>query len=349
MKKFFAVIGNPPYQDESLGGNDRYAPQIYNTFIDESYQVADMTVLVHPGRFLFNAGSTPKAWNKKMLNDEHFCILDYKNDAREVFPNTSITGGVAISYHSHKKTFTPIEVFSPFQEVNSIRNKVVKSEDFKSLSNIVVSAYSYHFSDKLYEQYPELKGTLSDGHDYDLKSNVFDLLSDVFYDKAVESDMLAIYGRQNNDRCFKFIKKEYIVAPSNVDKYKIFVAGADGAAGTIGKPIPARICGNPVIGEPNVGATESFLSVGSFKSRKEASNALNYLKTKFARFQLGILKATQAITPEKWKYVPLQDFSSKSDIDWTKSVHEIDLQLYKKYGLSKDEKDFIETHVKEMV
>jgi type II restriction enzyme len=73
------------------------------------------------------------------------------------------------------------------------------------------------------------------------------------------------------------------------------------------------------------------------------------LKTKFARFQLGILKATQAITPEKWKYVPLQDFTSKSDIDWTKSVHEIDLQLYKKYGLSKEEKDFIETHVKEMV
>ena len=229
MKKFFAVIGNPPYQDESLGGNDRYAPQIYNTFIDESYQVADMTVLVHPGRFLFNAGSTPKAWNKKMLNDEHFCILDYKNDAREVFPNTSITGGVAISYHSHKKTFTPIEVFSPFQEVNSIRNKIVKSEDFKSLSNIVVSAYSYHFSDKLYEQYPELKGTLSDGHDYDLKSNVFDLLSDVFYDKAVESDMLAIYGRQNNDRCFKFIKKEYIVGPSNVDKYRVepYVIAAD--------------------------------------------------------------------------------------------------------------------------
>jgi type II restriction enzyme len=64
---------------------------------------------------------------------------------------------------------------------------------------------------------------------------------------------------------------------------------------------------------------------------------------------LGILKKTQANTPEKWKYVPLQDFTSKSDIDWTKSVHEIDLQLYEKYDLSKEEKDFIETHVKEMV
>jgi len=48
----------------------------------------------------------------------------------------------------------------------------------------------------------------------------------------------------------------------------------------------------------------------------------------------------------------LQDFTlssqSSSDIDWTKSVHEIDLQLYDKYGLSADERNFIETHVKAM-
>jgi len=63
---------------------------------------------------------------------------------------------------------------------------------------------------------------------------------------------------------------------------------------------------------------------------------------------LGILKITQDNPPEKWKYVPLQDFTSKSDIDWSKSVAEIDKQLYKKYKLSKEEIEFIESHVKEM-
>ena len=63
---------------------------------------------------------------------------------------------------------------------------------------------------------------------------------------------------------------------------------------------------------------------------------------------LGILKVTQAITPGKFKYVPLQDFTPSSDIDWSKSVHEIDLQLYDKYGLTAEERNFIETHVKEM-
>lgn len=75
---------------------------------------------------------------------------------------------------------------------------------------------------------------------------------------------------------------------------------------------------------------------------------LKYVKTKFACALLGILKITQHVTPEKWKYVPLQDFTPNSDIDWTKSISEIDRQLYKKYGLSQEEINFIESHVKEM-
>lgn len=63
---------------------------------------------------------------------------------------------------------------------------------------------------------------------------------------------------------------------------------------------------------------------------------------------LGVKKATQHTAKSVWKYVPLQDFSAHSDIDWSRSIHEIDLQLYKKYGLSPDEIDFIESHVKEM-
>lgn len=63
---------------------------------------------------------------------------------------------------------------------------------------------------------------------------------------------------------------------------------------------------------------------------------------------LGVLKVTQDNNPGKWKYVPLQDFTSNSDIDWTRSIAEIDQQLYKKYNLSPEEIDFIETHVKEM-
>ena len=75
---------------------------------------------------------------------------------------------------------------------------------------------------------------------------------------------------------------------------------------------------------------------------------MKYIKTKFARAMLGTLKITQHNIQETWQNVPLQDFTEKSDIDWSKSIKEIDQQLYEKYGLSPEEIEFIESKVKEM-
>ena len=126
------------------------------------------------------------------------------------------------------------------------------------------------------------------------------------------------------------------------------LARADGASGTIGKPVPARIIGTPIIESPHTGTTESFLSLGSFKDEIDANNALKYVKTRFVRALLGVLKTTQDITPSKWKYVPTQDFSDDSDIDWSVSVSEIDEQLYQKYDFSREEIEFIISYVQEM-
>ena len=63
---------------------------------------------------------------------------------------------------------------------------------------------------------------------------------------------------------------------------------------------------------------------------------------------LGVKKVTHHCPPTVWKMIPLQDFTSQSDIDWSKSIPEIDKQLYDKYSLSPEEIEFIETHVKEM-
>ena len=97
-----------------------------------------------------------------------------------------------------------------------------------------------------------------------------------------------------------------------------------------------------------IGFTETFISIGSFDNETEAQNCLKYVKTKFTRTMLGVLKVTQHNTREKWVKVPLQNFTTQSDIDWTKSISEIDQQLYAKYGLDKNEIDFIEEKVREM-
>ena len=83
--KFDFVIGNPPYQDETSGDNKSFAPPVYHKLMEEAQKVGKKIELITPARFLFDAGATPKDFNKKMLNDEHFKVLDYAPDARKYF------------------------------------------------------------------------------------------------------------------------------------------------------------------------------------------------------------------------------------------------------------------------
>ena len=128
----------------------------------------------------------------------------------------------------------------------------------------------------------------------------------------------------------------------NLNKWKVLVVRVNGV-GSVGE-----ILSTPVVAKPDEGYTQTFIGIGAFSSQIEAENTLKYVKTKFARVMLGILKITQDNNRDTWRMVPLQDFTSASDIDWTKSIPEIDQQLYKKYGLDAKEIEFIETHAKEM-
>lgn len=341
--KFDYVIGNPPYQDNTIGENDTYAPPIYNKFLDAAYEIADKVEMVHPARFLFNAGSTPKCWNKKILNDEHFKVLKYEAHSNKIFLNTDIKGGIAISYRDATKVFGAINIFTPYKELNHILRKV-QSKEFKGLDTIIVTSYAYHFTEQLYKDNPNLKNALSAGHEYDFKSNVFEKMPQIFYDEKTNNtnNYIKILGRINNERRFKYINRKYVKFVSNLDAYKVFLPGATGT-GQFGE-----IIASPLIGNPGEGSTETFLSIGCFNELYEADNVTKYIKTKFARALFGVLKRTQANTPGKWQCVPLQNFTTNSDIDWSQSISDIDQQLYKKYKLTQEEINFIETNVKEM-
>ena len=107
-------------------------------------------------------------------------------------------------------------------------------------------------------------------------------------------------------------------------------------------------CPNPLVVDPGVAVTQTFITIGCFDDKAAADACLMYVKSKFARALLGVLKSTQDNPAKVWKYVPLQDFTASSDIDWTKPIPEIDQQLYAKYGLDSEEIAFIEAKVKPM-
>lgn len=342
--KFDYIIGNPPYQEEVEGDNKTYAKPIYDRFLDASYKLGNVVEMIHPARFLFDAGSTPKAWNERMLNDEHLKVLWYEADSKRVFTNTDIKGGVAVTLHNASKQYEPVGVFVPYREMASVLKKVTGSPAFLPLSSEVLSAYSYKFTQKMHDDFPDALEKMSSGHAFDLKSNVFNRLPHILLgEKPKDGDnYLRIVGREGNNRVTKYIRREYVNHVENLDSWKVFLPAANGA-GDFGE-----VFSDPIVAGPGVGSTETFISLGNFGSKGEAESCLAYIKTKFARALLGILKTTQHLTPGVFKYVPLQDFTSSSDIDWSQSVADIDKQLYKKYNLTDEEIDFIEKNVKEM-
>lgn len=174
--------------------------------------------------------------------------------------------------------------------------------------------------------------------------SAFERMPELFTDEKPDDgeEYIQIYGRVDNNRGYKWFKRKYLSEPNTFLKFKIILPKANGS-GAIGE-----VLSTPLIGTPLIGFTETFISIGAFDEEKVAHNCLKYVKTKFARTMLGVLKVTQNNAKPTWAYVPLQDFSDQSDIDWNKSIPEIDQQLYQKYGLDEREIAFIEGKVRAM-
>ena len=339
-KKFFAVIGNPPYQMEG-SGNKTFAPPIYHEFMDAAYEVGEKVELVTPARFLFNAGSTPKEWNRKMLDDAHLKVELYEADASTMFPGTDIKGGVAVTYRDSARDFGAIGTFTAFEELNSILKKAGCVNENSSLASIIYTQVRFNL-EALYSSHPEMKSQIgSNGKDKRFRNNIFDKIP--LFKEEECNGAIKVLGIQKNKRVFRFIDRCLVdMEHENLSKYKVLVPRANGS-GALGE-----ILSTPLIGTPLIGYTQSFIGIGSFDSELEAQACMKYVKSKFARALLGILKITQDNDRGVWRLIPLQDFTAASDIDWSKPIPDIDRQLYAKYGLDEDEIEFIESHVKEM-
>ena len=341
--KFDYVIGNPPYQEMLENTSDR---PVYNDFMEASYRISDKVELITPARFLFNAGKTPKEWNQKMLNDPHLTVLMYEQQSAKVFANTDIKGGVVVTYRDETKNYGEIGTFTSYPALNAIVKKVVHKGSFSSIEDWIFVQNKFDL-EMLYTDHPEYRKIVgSGGKEKRLTTPIFSQLG-VFSDERRNQTDLKILGLISNKRFYRYIDPKYIEQHENLKKYKVILPKSNGS-GAIGEVLSTPLIGEPLIGEPLIGYTQSFISIGALDTKNEAEALLKYVKSKFMRTMLGVLKVTQDNNKSVWKYVPLQDFTAHSDIDWSKSVAEIDQQLYRKYDLTADEIEFIETHVKEM-
>lgn len=337
--KFNAIVGNPPYQVMD-GGHGSSSKSIYNEFVIISQKIAPLYIsMIMPSRWM-TGGKGLDAFRDMMINDKRIQIMHDFMEASALFSNVQIEGGICYflwnsryskpcMYYSH----SAFEVNMVERYLNSNDSDVViRDAGILNILDKVLALKEESFADFVLPRNPF--GV------YDYESYLVD---------HKETNSLKLFGRFENVRTTLFLSNDYVVNKNKdiAKHWKVFVSKADGAAGQIGNPIPAKIIGKAVIGDKETICTETFLAIGPFSSKQECINIVKYAETKFFRIMVGIRK-NKNMTRDTYKFVPLQDFTSQSDIDWSVSIPEIDEQLYQKYGLSDDEIAFIEKMIKPM-
>lgn len=331
--KFNAIVGNPPYQVMD-GGAGVSAKPVYNHFVDISKKLKPQYItMITPSRW-FAGGKGLDNFRESMLNDNRISkIVDFVN-AKDCFPNTSIGGGINYflwendykgkcefsNIHdgvikTNKRNLNEFPILIRYNEAVSIIHKIIEKGEDK-LSSIVSSRNPFGFASNVRGLEKPFKGCItlfsSDGKSY-IKNDILDEKNSSlnYYNVMISKVTSEHAGEPDKSGMFRVLSRTELIQPKEV-------------------------------------CTDSYLILGNFSDKQLSLALYLYLKTKFTRFMLLQAITSINLSKDKFDFVPLQNFTSKSDINWSKSIPEIDKQLYEKYELTEEEIEFIESMIKPM-
>lgn len=264
-----------------------------------------------------------------MLKDKHIISLFDYFDATDVFPRIDLSGGVCYflwsANHNNDCAVTTSR--------NGIRNTLLRP----LLENGADSFVRFNEAVSIMNKIPKEEQIF---YTFVSPRKPFGIATDFKIDKSVTKGV-ELFAYPNNG----WIEIAQIpVHKEWIGKYKVFISYAYGERGDF----PYFSIGKPFYGFPMTCCSETYLVIYPCDSEEEMKNVAIYLRTKFLRFLVLLKKNTQHATSKVYSLVPIQDFTPKSDIDWSLSVADIDCQLYAKYGLTENEISFIESMIKPM-
>ena len=331
--KFQAIVGNPPYQVNDGGGTGSSSIPVYQYFVSVAKTLEPNYVsIIIPAKWYTGGKKVLDDFRSTMLNDNHICTLVDFDDSRDCFPTVDIAGGVCyflwnskyngsceiISVHGD----TRVSVVRPLGEHETFVRDTIALQVIKKvqsehmLDDIVFSRKPFGFS-SFYE------GTKD------------------HFEGAVE-----LFGSKG----ISYVHREDVSTNYDlIDRWKLIMSKtAAEHAGQADKNGQRRVLSRIEVLKPGAICSETYLLLNTFDDEQSAINMQTYMKTRFVRFLLSTILLTQNIAKDKFKFVPLQDFTSSSDIDWSKSIEEIDEKLFDKYGLEDAERAFIRRMIKPM-
>lgn len=348
--KFDVCIGNPPYQSDVSG--NKMSRSVYPDFVMAAEQISKVVELVIPARWMSGESGPYRETQdfiNKMLSGNHIRSFVLYPNSSDLFGNlVAIKGGVCHFLWDSKYS------------ADAVHYVLCENGNVKKITT------TFRVADNIIIRFPELVSVLkksrnpSGGSMKTLVSsrNPFGFVSDLFVKNnegvsrlsktRQKEDDYIVHGLLKGKRTIRYIPNSEL--KKNIEgakSWKVFLPRA-GCSGIFGEVLSTSMIGTSMIGTPMMICTDTFLQVGQFNNRTEAENLLRYIKTKYFRAMVGIRKTGLFNYKDCFEFVPVQDFTEHSDIDWSESVHGIDLQLYKKYALTPDEIAFIETHVKPM-
>lgn len=340
VMKFNVVVGNPPYQEliSSSKENSSLGKQLFPDFIMLSINLKpDYSSLITPARW-FTGDAQDKSFIKLrefLRNNCHLSKLVYYSNSQSIFPSIQIAG--ALNYFIYDKNHNGNVKFLEVYNDEIIESNRPLFED--GMDIVLNNSKYYEIIKKVTQSNFVSIMILTKGR------NAFGIVG-----KNIE----AISSEKKHDglieiRCeheqIRYIDPKFVTKNQKVfNKYKIFTSKGNGGAGLLSDEKQVSILGKAYIALPFTACTDSLIPIGCFDTQKEAENLQKYMSTKFLRFIVGILKVSQNV----YQFVPVQNFTNNSDIDWNKSMNEIDKQLYAKYNLSLEEIDMIENKIKPM-
>lgn len=339
--EFGAVIGNPPYQknisDEQA--NSSLSKQLFPSYVMLSMELSkNYTSLIIPARW-FTGDAQDKSFLKLreyLKKKSNISEMHFYEDTSKVFDNVEIKGGIC--YFLSENSINEILEFVKYSE-----DKVVSTNRklfLEGLDIILTDEYQFNILEKVKnDKFSPLTNITKGRNAFGIigKQSAVDEVSEKeFFDGACE-----LRCKANEIR---YITEDKVTKNIELfNRFKIFVSKSAGAPHT-----DKRVIGEPYIGVRKTACTDSLIPIGDFDTLEEAENLQKYIKTKFLRFLVSLVKSSQNTTQIVYRFVPMQDFTNQSDIDWTKSIDEIDKQLFDKYDLSDEEREHIKIAIKEM-